>query len=68
MTNDHAVNPFDDERHPFLVLVNDRRQHSLWPGFAAVPEGWRTVFGPADRAACLDHIDSVWMDLTPAGA
>lgn len=68
MTNDHAVNPFDDERHPFLVLVNDRRQHSLWPGFAAVPEGWRTIFGPADRAACLDHIESVWTDLTPAGA
>ncbi|SMH47269.1 MbtH family protein [Azospirillum agricola] len=67
MTNEHYVNPFDDDRLAFLVLVNEARQHSLWPVFAAVPEGWRTVFGPAERAACLEHVESAWTGLTPAG-
>lgn len=60
MTNDHYVNPFDDERHAFLVLVNAAGQFSLWPGFAAIPEGWDAVFGPAGRAACLDRIEADW--------
>ena len=64
---DHLTPPFDDDRLAFLVLVNEARQHSLWPVFAAVPEGWWTIFGPAERAACLDHIEAVWTGLTPAG-
>ncbi|MGR0186655.1 MbtH family protein [Azospirillum aestuarii] len=59
MTNDQYVNPFDDERHAFLALANGSGQFSLWPCFAAVPEGWTAVFGPAGRAACLDHIEAV---------
>lgn len=39
------ANPFDDEDGVFLALVNDERQHSLWPEFAAVPAGRQTVFG-----------------------
>ncbi len=66
MTNDHYVNPFDDEGLQFLVLVNAAGQHSLWPEFAAEPDGWSRVFGPAGRAACLDHIEAAWTDLTPA--
>lgn len=62
-----TLNPFDDDRHPFLVLVNAARQHSLWPGFATIPDGWTTVFGPAPRSACLDHIEAAWSGLTPAG-
>ncbi|ALJ38391.1 MbtH family protein (plasmid) [Azospirillum brasilense] len=68
MTNDQYVNPFDDERHDFLALANAAGQFSLWPCFAAVPEGWTAVFGPAGRAACLDHIEAAWTDLTPAAA
>ena len=66
MTDDQYVNPFDDERHSFLVLVNATGRHSLWPGFAPVPDGWSPVFGPAARAACLDHIEAAWTSLTPA--
>ncbi len=42
-----STNPFDDENGQFHVLVNDEDQHSLWPAFAEVPAGWRSVFGPA---------------------
>ncbi|MBY8850317.1 MbtH family protein [Saccharothrix sp. MB29] len=40
------TSPFDGDG-PFLVLLNDRGEHSLWPAATPVPAGWRTVLGPA---------------------
>ena len=57
-----SVNPFDDENGSFFVLINDEEQHSLWPTFADVPDGWRVVFGEAPRADCLDYIEQNWPD------
>lgn len=59
------TNPFDDEEGRFLVLVNDEGQHSLWPAFAEVPAGWRTVFGEDTRAACLEYVETNWTDMRP---
>lgn len=59
-------NPFDDQDASFLVVVNDENQHSLWPAFAEVPAGWRPVFGPQPRQACLDYVETHWTDLRPA--
>jgi MbtH protein len=61
------ANPFEDTDGSFLVLVNDENQHSLWPEFAAVPAGWRTVFGPGSREAALDYVEREWTDMRPAG-
>ncbi len=58
-------NPFDDPNGVFLVLVNAENQHSLWPSFAEVPAGWRTVHGPDARQACLDYIETNWADMRP---
>ncbi|ALK10879.1 MbtH family protein [Blastochloris viridis] len=66
MMDDQHVNPFDDERHLFLALVNAAGQYSLWPAFREAPAGWRVVHGPDQRAACLAHIERVWLDLMPA--
>ncbi|GGS25192.1 MbtH-like protein [Streptomyces aureoverticillatus] len=60
-----STNPFDDADGRFYVVVNDEDQHSLWPAFAEVPAGWRTVFGEADRAACLEYVEQNWTDLRP---
>ncbi|MFD9502569.1 MbtH family protein [Streptomyces sp. NPDC060035] len=60
-----STNPFDDPEGRFLVLVNDEGQHSLWPSFAEVPGGWRTVFDENTREACLDFIEANWTDLRP---
>ncbi|OPC84021.1 MbtH family protein [Embleya scabrispora] len=60
-----STNPFDDEDGRFQVLVNDEEQHSLWPVFADVPEGWRVVFGEASRAECLEYVERNWTDLRP---
>lgn len=59
------TNPFEDADGRYLVLVNDEDQHSLWPAFAAVPAGWRTVFGEDTRDACLAYVETNWTDLRP---
>ncbi|OBA81790.1 protein mbtH [Mycobacterium sp. 1164966.3] len=60
-----SINPFDDSGGSFFVLVNDEKQHSLWPAFANVPGGWEVFYGQADRASCLDYIESNWTDTRP---
>lgn len=59
------TNPFDATDGRFLVLVNEEEQHSLWPAFAAVPEGWYQVYGEADRSSCLEYIELHWTDIRP---
>lgn len=59
------MNPFDDEGLRFLVLVNAEGQHSLWPEFSPVPQGWRSVFGASSRQECVDYIERTWLDIRP---
>ncbi|GAA0965931.1 mycobactin NRPS accessory protein MbtH [Acrocarpospora macrocephala] len=59
------ANPFDDETAEFLVLRNNEGQHSLWPIFVDVPNGWEVVKERASRAACVDYINEHWTDLRP---
>lgn len=59
------MNPFEDDSQDFLVLTNRVAQRSLWPAFAAVPDGWVAEFGPASREECTDHINAAWTDLRP---
>ena len=58
------MNPFDDDAADFLVLVNDAGQHSLWPTFRPVPQGWRTVYGPGARSGALAYVEANWPDIT----
>lgn len=60
------MNPFDDENGRFVVVVNDEKQHSLWPTFAAVPTGWAVVFAEASREECLQYVRENWTDMRPA--
>jgi MbtH protein len=60
------TNPFEDEDGTYLVLVNDERQHSLWPAFADVPAGWEVAFGQGTRQECLDYVNEHWTDMRPA--
>ena len=58
-------NPFDDAEAMFLVLINEEDQYSLWPSFAAVPEGWTVVHSEDSREACLQYIGENWTDMRP---
>ncbi|MFI6853694.1 MbtH family protein [Streptomyces sp. NPDC050416] len=57
-------NPFEDEEGNYLVLTNDEEQHSLWPEFVDVPEGWNVVHQGIHRN-CLDYIERHWTDMRP---
>lgn len=59
------TNPFDDPEGTFHVLVNDEGQHSLWPAFAPVPDGWHAVVENQGRADCLAYVEQHWTDLRP---
>ncbi|MEU4178890.1 MbtH family protein [Streptomyces sp. NPDC026589] len=63
----HATNPFEDDEARFLVLVNDEGQHSLWPAFADVPDGWIVALREETRQVCLEYIDRAWTDMRPRG-
>jgi MbtH protein len=60
-----ATNPFEDPEAKYLVLINDEGQHSLWPVFADVPDGWKVIFGEDGRQECLDFIEKNWTDMRP---
>lgn len=62
----NQTNPFDDAEGRFYVLVNGENQHSLWPSFVEVPEGWRVVHGEAAKDSCVDYIEANWTDMRPA--
>ncbi|MEV7548729.1 MbtH family protein [Amycolatopsis sp. NPDC089917] len=59
------TNPFDNEDGRFVVLVNEENQHSLWPAWAEVPDGWTVTKAESSRQECLDHIEASWTDLRP---
>ncbi|WP_067564771.1 MbtH family protein [Nocardia acidivorans] len=58
------TNPFDNAEGRFAVLVNSEGQHSLWPDFAPVPDGWQSVY-EGDRSECVDYVDRHWTDMRP---
>ncbi|MEV6684106.1 MbtH family protein [Streptomyces sp. NPDC051130] len=59
------TNPFDDQDGTFLVVVNNEGQHSLWPSFNEVPDGWKPVLGESTRDAALAYVEEHWTDLRP---
>ncbi|GAA1391610.1 MbtH family protein [Kitasatospora putterlickiae] len=59
------TNPFDDPDAPYLVLVNDEGQYSLWPASVEVPDGWAVAHAEDTRDTCLEYIDRQWTDMRP---
>ncbi|WP_326595045.1 MbtH family protein [Streptomyces sp. NBC_01803] len=59
------ANPFEDDDARYLVLRNAEEQYSLWPAFAAVPDGWTVVHEEDGRQECLDYIERHWTDMRP---
>ncbi|MBW8799871.1 MAG: hypothetical protein AUG49_11795 [Catenulispora sp. 13_1_20CM_3_70_7] len=58
------MSPMSDT--PFLVVINDEEQYSIWPDDGrAVPAGWQPTGYSGARQQCLDHIDDVWTDIRP---
>lgn len=58
-------NPFENDDATYLVLVNEEGQHSLWPSFAEVPEGWDIALGEVSREKALAYVEENWTDMRP---
>lgn len=59
------TNPFENENGTYKVLINEEGQHSLWPAFLNIPEGWSSIYGEESRKNCVDYINANWTDLQP---
>lgn len=59
------TNPFENPEGSYFVLINQEEQHSLWPEFVDVPDGWSMLFGPDRRRECLNYISENWTDMRP---
>jgi MbtH protein len=55
----------DDTAVPYLAIVNDEEQYSLWPDGRPIPAGWRNAGVTGARTDCLAFIEGVWTDLRP---
>jgi MbtH protein len=62
-----AKSPLEDPDAKYLVLINDEGQHSLWPVFADIPDGWKVIFGEDGLQECLEFIEKNWTDMRPNG-
>jgi MbtH protein len=60
-----VTNPFEDENGVYHVLINAEGQHSLWPAFVEVPDGWTIVLKSTNRAECLEYVEKNWTDMRP---
>lgn len=54
----------EDDR-PYVVVVNDEEQFSIWLEERPLPPGWRDAGYRGSRTACLDHIERTWTDMRP---
>jgi MbtH protein len=57
----------EDERDErvYAVVVNDEEQYSIWSDDSELPAGWHKTGMTGPRAACLSHVDEVWVDMRP---
>jgi MbtH protein len=50
----------------YFVVVNERKEHALWPSHMPVPEGWYREGFAGSEVDCMQHVDQVWADMSPA--
>jgi MbtH protein len=55
---------FDDDGR-YKVVVNHEEQYSIWPEDRDNPLGWSDAGMSGSKDECLQHIRSVWTDITP---
>ncbi len=61
--SEQYVNPFDEPKNQFIVLINHNGQYSLWPEFRQIPSGWKNIFGPTTKNDCIQYVESNWQDI-----
>jgi MbtH protein len=60
-----ATNDEHSEDRRYKVVVNDEEQYSIWPEERENAAGWHDEGTTGSKAACLEHIETVWTDMRP---
>ena len=55
----------DNAGKPFVVVVNDEDQYSIWPTRRPLPAGWTEAGRPGTKDECLNYIEDTWQDMRP---
>ena len=55
----------DDETTIYRVVVNHEEQYSIWPSYKSNPLGWGNTGKQGNKAACLEWVEGVWVDMRP---
>ncbi|GAA2586093.1 hypothetical protein GCM10010399_15150 [Dactylosporangium fulvum] len=50
----------------YRVVINADEQYSVWAAEDDLPAGWVAEGHRGSRDDCLDHVERVWTDQTPA--
>lgn len=48
------------------VLVNNKKQYSIWPLDKAIPSEWNVDGMVGTKESCLDYISNQWTDMKPS--
>jgi MbtH protein len=54
-----------EDVRPYLVVVSDEEQYSVWLAERELPTGWKAVGKSGTKDECLQHIGEVWTDMRP---
>jgi MbtH protein len=50
----------------YAVVVNHRKQYSIWAADRPAPRGWDEAGFRGGREECLAYVEEVWSDMRPA--
>ena len=50
---------------PYVVVINDEEQYSIWPEGREIPAGWRAVGKSGTKDECVAYVEEVWTDMRP---
>ena len=55
----------DEDDREYEVVVNHEEQYSIWLAERELPLGWTKAGYCGRKKECLDHIETVWIDMRP---
>ncbi|MDC9590514.1 MbtH family NRPS accessory protein [Xenorhabdus sp. XENO-10] len=56
LTGDNVMN--------WMVVINDKKQYSVWPVEYEIPLGWMAICRTGTKEECLSHIAKIWPEPT----
>ncbi|PHM51947.1 MbtH family NRPS accessory protein [Xenorhabdus sp. KK7.4] len=48
----------------WIVVINSKKQYSVWPDEYRIPIGWMAIGKEGPKAECLEYIAGIWPEPT----